>query len=93
MTIQTPATFRALIIPDTRATLLDSDSTYTQANPVVGTPTKISGQSSLALGASGSVDVAEDIVIQAAASGGRGGASFLWKNTGDVKYRGYNGGL
>ena len=91
MTIKTPATFKALIIPDTRASLLGSDSTYTQADPVVGTPTKMSGQTSLTLDASGSVDVSEDIVIQAASSGGRGGAGFLWKNKGDAKYRGHNG--
>ena len=91
MTINTPEKFRALIVPDTRASLLTSESTYTQADPVVGTPTRSVGQTSLTLDASGSVDVAEDILVQAASSGGRGGAGFLWKNTGDAKYRGHNG--
>ena len=91
MSIESPSKFRALIVPDTRASLLPSESTYTQADPVVGTPTRSSGETSLTLDASGSVDVSEDITIQAAASGGRGGAGFLWRNTGDAKYRGYNG--
>lgn len=91
MSIESPSKFRALIVPDTRASLLTSESTYTQADPVVGTPEKVSGQTSLALSATGTVTVAEDIVIQAASSGGRNGAGFLWKNTGDAKFRGYNG--
>ena len=91
MSVETPANFRAIIVPDTRATLLTSESTYTQADPVVGTPEKVSGQSSLTLSASGTVAVSEDIVLQAASSGGRSGASFLWQNTGDAKFRGYNG--
>jgi hypothetical protein len=91
MSAETPAKFRALIIPDTRASLLSSESTFTQADPVVGTPEKVSGQTSLALSASGTVAVSEDVVLQAASSGGRSGAGFLWKNTGDAKHRGYNG--
>ena len=91
MSVNTPEKFSALLLPDSRATLLMSDSTYTEAGPQIGTPARVSGVDSLTVEASGSMDIEQQIRIKAASSGSRGGASFLWRHGGDPKSRGYNG--
>ena len=57
MSVNTPEKFSALLLPDSRATLLMSDSTYTEAGPQIGTPARVSGVDSLTVEASGSMDI------------------------------------
>lgn len=91
MSVTTPEKFSALLLPDSRATLLDSESTYNEAGAQIGTPARVTGVRSLVLDASGSMDIDEPLRLKAASSGSRGGASFLWRHFGDPKWRGYNG--
>ena len=85
------ANYRAFIIPDPRATLWAAESTYTEQTSIVDTPERVSGETSLALSAAGSLSTAQsskEINIQAVSSGLPSTAGYSWENNGDNLYRG-----
>ena len=90
------SSFRALIVPDTRATLLDGESSYKETGPKVDTPTRESGDTFLTLNGTAktihSSQESETLRIRANRSGMLESAAFIWKQQSEssTSWRGWN---
>jgi hypothetical protein len=85
--------YPAFLVPDPAflASNLASDSSYTAVGPLPGAPVP-AGSYDLALTSHGDQAASGDltVIVQAGGVVGRGGASFLWKNTADPSYYGWD---
>jgi len=86
-------TTRALILPDPGVAVWDDESAITQAGPRAGVP-ESSQVGSMVLGASGTQDAGTSVTIRTQQGGHplRGGASYIWRRTGDTdaQWRGWD---
>lgn len=93
MSDTTPASYRALISPDLRSTLLTDQTTITEAGATLGSPTRVSGEASLSLKASGTPSSAQEsklLQVRAQSSGAADRATFGFTQSGDALARGWN---